>query len=117
MQDCFRQNPEIYGSELEEDDGAEDGAPSPSPSPAPLPDSEIGSIPAAATSAVPESQTPPSSSSSSSDPATSGLGKSDTERARAVKRQVERDHGEPTSESGGLVPKAAHDATGAAAGK
>ena len=39
---------------------------------------------------------------------------SDTERARAAKEQVERDHGDAADGSHEMVPKAAHDATGAA---
>ena len=119
MQDCFRQHPDIYGSELDdaEDEGdappIDDAAsPSPSPSPAPPLDPAEGSTPAAATSATPQSQ--PLASSSSPDPPAS----SDTERARAAKKQVERDHGGAADESSEMVPKAAHDATGAAiAGK
>lgn len=115
MQDCFREHPDIYGSELEEDDAPlEESAQSPSP--APPPDSGDGSMPAAATSAIPESQSPPPPSSSL-DPSASGAGSSDTERAQAAKEQVERDHGEPTSESDEIVPKAAHDATGGNAGE
>lgn len=114
MQDCFRQHPDIYGSELDEADDEDDlapiddaGAPSPSPAPAPPLDPAEGSIPAAATSARPESQPLPSSSP---DPPAS----SDTERARAAKKQVERDHGDAADESHKMVPKAAHDAAGAA---
>lgn len=108
MQDCFRGHPEIYGSELEEYDAPppDEGAPSP--------ESGDGPIPTAATSAVPASQSPPSSSP---DPVASGAGISDTERAQAAKRQVESEHGEPTSESDEMVPKAAHDATGASVRK
>ena len=110
MQNCFREHPDIYGSELEDDNAPpEEGAPSPSP--APLPGSGDGSIPAAATSATSESQQPPSSSPP--DASSSAAGTSDTERARAAKQQVESDHGEPLSESNELVPRAAHDATGA----
>ena len=112
MQDCFRQHPDIYGSELDEADDEEDLAPigdAASPAPAPPLDPAGGSIPAAATSARPESQPPPSSSP---DPSSSN----DTERARAAKKQVERDHGDAADESHKMVPKAAHDATGAAIG-
>ena len=110
MQTCFREHPDIYGSELEEDDAPpEEDAPSPSP--APSLQSGDGSIPLAATSASPEPQ--PSSSDSSA----LGTGTSDTERAQAAKRQVESDHGEPTSESDEIVPKAVHDATGLDADK
>ena len=113
MQDCFRQHPDIYGSELEEDDDAppddQDALFPPDPSDAPIPSS--------ATSAIPDSHPPPPPSSttnpSTSRPATG----SDTDRARAAKQQVERDHGEPMSESEEVVPKAAHDATAANAAK
>ena len=114
MQDCFRQHPDIYGSELDDADDEDDLMPiddaaSPSPSTSPLDPAE-GSIPAAATSATPQSQALPSSP----DP----LASSDTERARAAKKQVERDHGDAADKSHEMVPKAAHDATGAAiAGK
>lgn len=104
MQNCFREHPDIYGSELEEDDAPpEEGAPSPSP--APPPDSGDELIPAAATSATLESPSSPPSS-------LSATGSDDTDRAKAAKQQVERDYGEPISESEELVPKAAHDATG-----
>ena len=109
MQDCFRGHPDVYGSELEGDD---DDAPLDEGTPAPLIDSADGSLPAAATSATPEPQSLPSSSS----PDTLA-GTSDTERARAATQQVERDHGDVTSECDELVPKAAHDAVGATAGK
>lgn len=108
MQNCFREHPDIYGSELEDDDAPLEGD---APSPAPSPESGDGSIPLAATSAVPETQ------SSSANPSTSRSGSSDTERAQVAKRQVESDHSELTSESDDLVPKAAHDATGVKAGK
>ena len=118
MQDCFRQHPDIYGSELDDAEDEDDLPPiddAASPAPAPPLDPAAGSIPAAATSAEPKSQPLQSSSSSSSpDPPAS----SDTERARAAKKQVERDHGDAADQSHGMVPKAAHDATGAAiAGK
>ena len=108
MQDCFREHPDIYGSELEEDDAPPDEG-AYSPSPAAPPDLGGGSMPAAATSAISESQ--PAPPPSRSDSSALGAGSSDTERARAAKQQVERDHGEPTSESVELVPRAAHDAT------
>lgn len=113
MQTCFREHPDIYGAELQDDDDEapppEEDAPSLS-SPAPSPASSDAKIPVAATSASPETQ--PSSPSTAGREATS-----DTERAQAAKRQVERDHGEPTSEIDELVPKAAHDATGVDARK
>ncbi len=116
MQTCFREHPDIYGSELEADE--EENAPpdqeTPTPYPAPLADPTDESIPAAATSATLE---PHSSPMPSAAPAASEAGTTDTERARAAKQQVEGEHGEPMSESDELVPKAAHDATGAVGGK
>ena len=119
MQTCFREHPDIYGAELQDDDDDDapptgEDAPSLS-SPTLSPISSDAAIPVAATSASPE----PQPSSSSVDPSTTARegGTSNTERAQAAKRQVERDHGEPTSESDELVPKAAHDATGVDARK
>ena len=80
----------------------------------PPPDPTDTTIPASATSAIPDSQPPSSTTSpSTSRPATG----SDTDRAQAAKQQVERDHGESMSESEEVVPKAAHDATAANAAK
>lgn len=114
MQTCFREYPDVYGSELELEDDDDDSSspldeesvPSPSPSPtlSPTDPTEASIIPAAATSATPE---PPSTIASSLDASTS-----DTERARAATQQVERDHGNVADRSDTLmVPKAAHDAT------
>lgn len=97
MQNCFREHPDIYGSELDEDEAPEGEA---------LP-----------------SETSASSSgeleSSSSAPASKGEKVGDegahpieaqgkTERAQAAAKQVKADH-EPTSESEEMVPKAWHD--------
>lgn len=118
MQTCFRSHPDIYGSELQEDDDDDDAPPpeeaAPSlSSPILSPTPSDAAIPVAATSASPEPQP-----LSSADPSNLGEeGTSNTERAQAAKRQVEREHGEPTSESDELVPKAAHDATGVEVGK
>ena len=110
MQDCFREHPDIYGSELDEDD---DPPPDDQDALSP-PDPTDTTIPAPATSAIPDSQPPSSTTNpSTSQPATS----SDTDRAQAAKQQVERDHGESVSESEEVVPKAAHDATAANAAK
>ncbi|KAM0797335.1 hypothetical protein BDR22DRAFT_863971 [Usnea florida] len=111
MQDCFREHPDIYGAELEEDDDA----PPDDQDALPPTDPTTTTIPASATSAIPDSQPPPPSTANPSTPppATS----SDTDRARAAKQQVERDHGASMSESEEVVPKAAHDATAASAAK
>lgn len=109
MQTCFREYPDIYGSELEGEDDGDDDSPLDEASPPPIEPTE-GSLPAAATSATPEPQSPPSRSpnQSSSDASTS-----DAERARAATQQVERDHGDAADGSDAMrVPKAAHDATG-----
>lgn len=113
MQDCFREHPDIYGSELEEDDDAPpDDQDALSP-----PDPSDAAIPASATSAISDSQPPPPPSSATNSPTSEPATGSDTDRARAAKQQVERDHGEPLSESEEMVPKAAHDATAANAAK
>lgn len=100
MQGCFRQHPDVYGSELEsdaddeEDDFSAEGVPA---------DAQSTSGPLSATSSAKED---------------AGLVPDDyrpsgaTDRANKAAAQVKRDH-EPTSESEELVPKAAHDATDA----
>ena len=111
MQTCFREYPDIYGSELEGEEGEDDASPDEAvPSPSPIDPTERP-IPAAATSATPEPQSPPG-------PSSSEAGSTDTERARAATQQVERDHGDVADESDAmLVPKAAHEATGHVSGK
>ncbi|KAL9099364.1 MAG: hypothetical protein Q9163_005125 [Psora crenata] len=121
MQTCFRDHPDIYGGELEDDDdegweGAEQSSPpSPGETPSPVPATSTPA-PLEATSAGPEGTHNPSTSSGPS--AVASLekgpvphqGDDATARAKAAKEQVEIDQGEPTSESDELVPKAAHDA-------
>jgi len=110
MQNCFRQYPEIYGSELDNQD--ED-------------DEEEGIVPAegapAAAAETAKADLQPTSDSSKTTP-TTGTGlvpegyrpseNTETLRANAATEQVRREH-KPVSESESLVPKAAHDSTDA----
>ncbi|KAK7181007.1 hypothetical protein DPSP01_012171 [Paraphaeosphaeria sporulosa] len=103
MQGCFRKYPEVYGSELESDaDDDED-------------DLSAEGAPATAVADAQSTGGPLSSTSSAKD---SGLVPDEyrpsgaTDGANKAADQVNRDH-EHTSESEQLVPKAAHDATGA----
>ena len=115
MQNCFREFPEVYGAELddeeEEGNAADGGLAAEGEAVTVTARSAAEPIPAAATSAAPESHTPPAAPSAGSDETER------TERAKAAKEQVERDHAGPMSESDELVPKAAHDATSANVGK
>ena len=112
MQDCFRSHPDIYGSELDDDDQDpppdNQDAPTSAFTPAPLADDPI---PPSATSSSPSPSPSPHLST------TAEQNTSDTERALAAKQQVEHEHGQPMGSEGDeqLVPKAAHDATGATA--
>lgn len=99
MQDCFREHPDVYGVELEDD---EEGAES-EDAPAPV-SVDGGEVPAAAISAPFEpAPAQPSPSPSTSSPTMGG----DTQRAFS----------RSADEGDELVPKAAHDATGANVGK
>ena len=120
MQNCFREHPEMYGSELEPDE--EDL----SPEGAPLGDGVGQAAPVASQSApaAPSDSSPAPSLSKVESPHGRGEKVSDHtnatpdsnaavagkhERAEAATQQVKRDH-EPLSESDAAVPKAAHDA-------
>lgn len=91
MQDCFRDHPEMYGSELEDDEveGQLEGHGEARPAPA-QPSEQHGEKVAAPRNedhVVAEKK----------------------ERAEAAKKQVDRDHG-AVSDAEQVVPKAAHDA-------
>ena len=122
MQGCFRNYPEIYGSELEsdadddEDDFSTEGAPTA------LADSASSTAESVNTATSHDIQP-------KSDPLNANAEKRDaglvpesyrpsgaTERVNKATEQVKQDH-EPTSESERLVPKAAHDASDATAEK
>ena len=123
MQDCFREFPDVYGRELEEEseegaggevrgqgDGAGMGGVGATTA---MEDDDGGAqrlenvggaaIPAAATSAVPTPEHEVKINDRKGD---------DTERAKKATEQVRREHGEGLSESEAVVPKAALDATG-----
>ena len=127
MQDCFREHPEIYGGELEEDEeGGEEGeveggervgmgsmsAPTTMTTTdddgvaAHLQQHSATTLPPSATSATPT----PEHSVQVQIP--SSQGNTATERAKKATEQVRREHGEGLSESEEVVPKAALDATG-----
>ena len=125
MQDCFREHPEIYGGELEEDEeGGGEGVEGPG-------GEGIGmgtmSAPTTTTTDDDDSTThleqhsgtafPPSATSATPTPKhevqiPSSQGNTATERAKKATEQVRREHGEGLSESEEVVPKAALDATG-----
>lgn len=95
MQGCFRQYPEIYGSELDSDA-----------------DDDEESIPA---DAVAESSTSEASAQTSSDPLMNNLNKNDAGLVPDTYRPS--DEAEPAKKSEDVFPKAAHDATDAVAEK
>ncbi|KAJ5405813.1 hypothetical protein N7465_007097 [Penicillium sp. CMV-2018d] len=90
MQDCFRQHPEVYGAELEDDDEPQSQSDAPAPSEAP---------------AIPESTPTAAEVDASSHPTEKQT------RAKEVHTQVKAETsaaGENT-EGDSLIPKAAHD--------
>lgn len=99
MQNCFREHPDVYGAELEDDVEAEareqDGASPSSQSEQPK---------------MPESNPDAEKVADSGADSTKAI-QGKRERSNAATEQVNRDHG-LMSESDNLVPKAAHDATG-----
>lgn len=91
MQDCFRQHPEVYGAELEDDDEPQPQSDAPAPSEAP---------------AITESTPTATEVDASSHPTEKQT------RAKEVHTQVKAETaaaGENT-EGDSLIPKAAHDA-------
>lgn len=97
MQDCFREHPDVYGAELEDDEAPEDAPAAP----------EGGAVPIAATSATPESQSLPPIDGRSSQPPIA----KETQSVQATRDHAGNRQPEPSSESDELVPKAAFDAT------
>ena len=96
MQDCFRQHPDVYGAELEDEDDSSSEDPD-------LPPSDDLST-TSTTPAPPE----PSQPNSVSNPTPTDDPAAQTQRAKSATEQVARDYG-AQSESDALVPKAAHD--------
>ena len=147
MQDCFRDHPDVYGSELEDDEeGQEEGVPpgidssdakpqtpylSPSPesgagqtpsqpSPSPALESGAGQTPTESSSKSTASK--PTSSSAPPPSHASTEHPSPEEKKRRTERAQSaakqvREEHAPSSESDDLVPKAAFDATGSNGGK
>ncbi|KAF2768295.1 mitochondrial intermembrane space import and assembly protein 40 [Teratosphaeria nubilosa] len=83
MQNCFREHPELYGSELDEEAGSE------------------ASVPASTPDVALQSAATPASAKPAMTPA-------EKQRVEAATAQMKHDHVE-TSESERLVPKAWHD--------
>jgi intermembrane space import and assembly protein 40 len=93
MQDCFREHPDVYGSEVDDDEEEDhDGS-----------STDATSAPGASSSSTPSSQSPDVEAlPSGNDEAAK------TTRAKAASKQVHEQH-KPESETEGLVPKAWHD--------
>jgi len=98
MQDCFRENPDVYGSELEDDEEGQDEERSTNAAPAEL-DMPTTSIP------PPPSQPPDSDAPGSGD---DDVAK--TSGTKAATKQVREQH-DAQSETEELMPKAWHDGT------
>lgn len=95
MQDCFRAHPDIYGSELDEDE-VEDELLTPEDG-----EGQKGGQKGAPTAAQGDKV--------SDGPATPEDAQGKTERSQAATEQVKREHGGQTSETKEAVPKAWHD--------
>ena len=114
MQECFREHPDVYGAELNDEEAdlpldaetetPDESDPTQNATPA-------LAVPLDSSSSPPESSPPPPPRSEESD----HLG-TQTQRAKAATEQVAKDHG-IQDESEELVPKAAHDATTSQSGK
>ena len=99
MQNCFREHPDVYGAELEDDVEAEARE-----------QDDAGQSSQSEQPKMPESNPDAEKvADKGADHAEAIPGK--RERSNAATEQVNRDHG-IMSESDSLVPKAAHDATG-----
>ena len=118
MQDCFRQHPEIYGGEFEDDESSDDDDPAYSnpqvddpsiPPPLdpslPVPAVNQPSVPLYTSKNSVDKQSPPLASDSQTASAPSNMSGGAATGAGVVSRKTE----EPASESQELVPKAWHD--------
>ncbi len=98
MQDCFHEHPEIYGSELEDDEESPDRE-----------HSRDETTPGADKQRTLE--TPASAGSADSNTRSAGADRAgQVARAKGASKQV-HEQNEPMSESEDLVPKAWHDGT------
>jgi intermembrane space import and assembly protein 40 len=102
MQNCFREYPEIYGAELQEDE--EDAAVDESGNAI-----HAETAPSSASEEQPPTQ-PHAEKVADREPAPETERQEKTERAQKATAQVQRDH-EPVSESPEVVPKEWHDST------
>jgi len=92
MQDCFREHPDVYGSEVDDDEEEDhDGS-----------STDATSAPGASSSSTPSQSPDVEALPSGNDEAAK------TTRAKAASKQVHEQH-KPESETEGLVPKAWHD--------
>ncbi|KAL8917999.1 MAG: hypothetical protein Q9172_005590 [Xanthocarpia lactea] len=125
MQDCFRQYPEVYGGELEEDEVENEiqgqqaekeglGMPLHQSQATAGPSASVSSTTSAAPTTPEGQSTEEGHVVNRKQVDQSEAGK--RERAKEATRQVHKDHA-PLSESDELVPKASHDATSANDGK
>ena len=96
MQDCFREHPDIYGSELDEDEEEQEDGHST--------DASSAATTASSNSISTSKPGGPKASPSDEDEAAK------TARAKTASKQVREQH-EPESETEDLVPKAWHDGT------
>ncbi|KAL2038005.1 hypothetical protein N7G274_009225 [Stereocaulon virgatum] len=106
MQDCFREHPDVYGGELEEDEEGVEGEEAPAGLAG-----ENGGLPAAATNATDGGKPAPATAMTSEKGGEEV--KDATQRAKRATEQVRSEHSNTPSESEELVPKAAFDATDA----
>lgn len=106
MQDCFRQHPDVYGAELEdEEDGDEQPVATATDAQA-APQSDSVALSSRQTEKVARPPKPESQTETS------------RHQAQAAKKQVqETTGGEPLDETPELVPKATHDTAQRAEGK
>lgn len=102
MQNCFREHPDVYGAELE--DTEEAVAP---PEGAEGQQVSVATEPKDAAQAPAKVEKAPESLQQT--PKIDSARQSEQERVKAATEQVQRDHGEPTSETNEAVPKAWHD--------
>jgi len=120
MQDCFRDHPEIYGAELEDDeevaaaeaaDATGEAAPIPANATASLDDDASKGAPSMATSATRDSADVSREKVANDKPLNPPAADKPEKQARAqhATEQVKKEH-EATSESDSLVPKSWHDA-------
>ncbi|KAL8668330.1 MAG: hypothetical protein Q9168_007041 [Polycauliona sp. 1 TL-2023] len=122
MQDCFREYPEIYGGELEEDEVEKEIQEQDGENPGlemPVHQSQADANPSSsatnASNATPKDSSSVGAQSIEKEQEDQSV-EAKRKRAKDAKEQVQKEH-PPLDESDALVPKAAHDATAANVGK